>query len=115
VLAPGRYTWKATTALDGEPLTAAGELLVKPMVAERMSTVADHRLWADIAARTNGLAVGPGELGLLADSLTVRKDLVARSYAHASFNDLVNLKALFFILLGLLVLEWALRRRNGAY
>jgi hypothetical protein len=115
VLAPGRYTWKATTALDGEPLTAAGELLVKPMVAERMSTVADHRLWADIAARTNGLAVGPGDLGLLADSLTVRKELVARSYAHASFNDLINLKALFFILLGLLVLEWALRRRNGAY
>lgn len=115
VLAPGRYTWKATTSLDGEPLTAAGELLVKPMVAERMSTVADHRLWADIAARTNGLAVGPGELATLADSLTVRKELVARSYAHASFNDLINLKALFFIVLGLLVLEWVLRRRNGAY
>jgi hypothetical protein len=115
VLAPGRYTWKAATALDGEALTAAGELLVKAMVAERMSTVADHRLWADIAARTNGLSVGPEALTMLADSMAVRKELVARSYAHASFNDLINLKALFFVLLALLTLEWLLRRRNGAY
>ena len=115
VLAPGRYTWKATTALDGEPLAAIGELLVKPMVAERMSTVADHRLWADIAARTNGLAVPPDSLGRIVASMGERKELVARSYAHASFNDLINLRALFFVLLGLLTVEWLLRRRNGAY
>ncbi len=115
VLAPGRYTWKAGTELDGERLSASGELLVKPMVAERMSTVADHRLWADIAARTNGLMVGPEGLQQLADSIAVRKELVARSYAHASFNDLINLKAFFFVLLALLTVEWLLRRRNGAY
>jgi hypothetical protein len=88
---------------------------VKPMVAERMSTVADHRLWADIAARTNGLAVSPDSLGRIASSMGQRKELVSRSYAHASFNDLINLRALFFILLGLLTVEWLLRRRNGAY
>jgi hypothetical protein len=115
VLAPGRYTFKASTSLDGEVLSAAGQFLVKPMVAERMSTVADHRLWADIAARTNGRAVGPDSLSSLAAAMGARKELVSRSYAHASFNDLINLRALFFVLLALLTLEWLLRRRNGAY
>jgi len=115
VLSPGRYTYKAATTLDGEALTAVGQLLVKPMVAERMSTVADHRLWADIAARTNGSAVAPDALERLSKDLGERKELVSRSYAHASFNDLINLRALFFVLLALLTVEWLLRRRNGAY
>ncbi|MBS1945744.1 MAG: hypothetical protein JST98_11235 [Bacteroidetes bacterium] len=115
VLPPGRYTWAAAATLDKERLTAKGEFLVKPLVAEKMSTVADHGLWANIAARTGGMAVAPGSMESIAEALKDRPELAARSYSHASFSDFIGLRWLFLPLLLLLTLEWALRRRSGSY
>lgn len=114
-LPPGRYTWRAATELQGERYTAAGELNIRKLMAEQVSTVADHGLWADIAARTQGTVVQPGDLSALEATIMERPELVARSYSHASFNDLIELRWLFFVILFLLTAEWALRRRSGAY
>jgi len=114
-LPAGRYTWSATATLNGERLTAKGELLVKPLVAEQLSTVADHALWQGISARTGGVSVTEKGLDQMVEAIHARKALVPRSYAHASFSDLIGLRWLFFTLLALLTLEWALRRRNGSY
>lgn len=114
-LPAGRYTWNARTQLEGQRHTASGELVVTELVAEQLSTVADHGLWNDIAVNTGGRMVRPGELAQLAEAVRGRRELVARSYAHASFSDLIGLRWIFFVLLGLLTAEWVLRRRNGAY
>lgn len=115
ILPAGRYTWKAATTLDRELLTATGEFLVKPMVAELMNTVADHDLWKNMAARTGGLATTPDQLDAVTRALQDRPELAARSYSYTSFSDLIGLRWLFFPLLVLLTLEWALRRRSGSY
>ena len=115
VLPPGRYTWKAAATLDGERLAASGEFLVKELVAERLSTVADHALWAGIAARTQGLMTHADDVDRIAEAITSKKSILPRSYAHASFSDLIGLRWIFFVLLALLALEWALRRRSGTY
>ncbi|MFT3885450.1 MAG: hypothetical protein QM724_08485 [Flavobacteriales bacterium] len=115
VLPAGRYTWTAAATLNGERLAAKGELLVKPMVAEQLTAVADHALWQGISARTEGISVPPTDVQRIAAAIRERKALVPRSYAHASFSDLIGLRWLFFVLLGLLTLEWVLRRRNGSY
>lgn len=115
ILPAGRYTWQAHTTLDRERLTAQGEFLVKPMVAELMNTVADHGLWENMAARTGGITTTAGDLGAIASALKDRPELAARSYSHNSFSDLIGLRWLFFPLLILLSLEWALRRRSGTY
>ncbi len=115
LLPPGRYTWKATTTLDKERMTAQGEFLVKPMVAEYMNTVADHGLWRNIAARTGGLAVDEAAMEQIATALKDRPELAARSYSFNSFSDLIGLRWIFFLLLALLTVEWALRRRSGTY
>ncbi|MCO6483313.1 MAG: carboxypeptidase regulatory-like domain-containing protein [Flavobacteriales bacterium] len=115
VLPAGRYTWQAAVRLDDQRLTAQGEFLVKPLVAERMNTVADHGLWENMAARTGGLAVGPDKLEAITGSLKDRPELAARSYSHSSFTDLIGVRWLFFPLLLLLTAEWALRRRSGTY
>ena len=114
-LPEGSYSWTARTSLDGKAYTASGEVHVQALLAEQRSTVADHALWADIAARTQGAVVKPGGLDAIAKQLEERKDLVARSYAHPSFSDLIGLRWIFFVILGLLTCEWVLRRRNGAY
>ena len=114
-LPAGTYTWTAKTSLDGTPYTAKGEVHVQTLFAEQRSTVADHQLWADIAARTNGLVVKADGLAAIEKALLERNDLVARSYAHPSFSDLIGTRWLFFVILGLLAVEWILRRRHGAY
>ncbi len=114
-LPAGHYTWQARTELDGERLTATGELLVRALVAEGLTTVADHGLLADLAARSGGSMVRPGGLSALEQAIRNRPEIVARSYAHPSFSDLIGLRWIFFALLALLTVEWVLRRRNGAY
>lgn len=115
ILPAGRYAWTAGTTLDGERLAAKGEFLVKPLIAELMNTVADHGLWANIAARTSGITASPADMDRIADALKDRPEMAARSYSHASFSDLIGLRWLFLPLLLLLTLEWALRRRGGSY
>ena len=114
-LPAGRYTWSARTQLEGQRYTASGELNVSELVAEQFSTVADHGVWNDIATNTGGQMVYPKDLGTLAELIQGKNQLKARSYAHASFSDLIGLKWIFFVILALLTLEWVLRRRNGAY
>ena len=114
-LPAGVYTWKARTRIDGVEHTVTGELHVEAQVAEQLSTVADHGVWHDMAARTDGLVVAPGGTDAIAQALEARPGLVARSYAHPSYSDLIGLRWLFFVILGLLTCEWVLRRRNGQY
>lgn len=114
-LPAGSYTWMARTMLDGTRYSASGEVHVQALMAEQRSTVADHGLWADIAARTQGIMVKPGGAAAIAKAMEDRKDLVSRSYAHPSFSDLIGLRWIFFVILALLTIEWVLRRRNGAY
>ena len=114
-LPAGRYSWSARTELDGERFTAAGELLVRPVVAELLSTTGDHGLLADLAVRSDGIMVPADGLEEVERAIRERAQIAARSYAHSSFSDLISLRWLFFVLLALLSAEWILRRRNGAY
>lgn len=114
-LPAGTYTWSARTELDGKRYTATGEVHVQALLAEQRTTVADHGLWADLSARTEGLMVRPGGTSAIDAAMQARTDLVSRSYVHPSFSDLIGLRWIFFVILGLLTVEWVLRRRNGAY
>ncbi len=114
-LATGRYTWQARTELDGVRHTTSGEFVVKALVAEGLSTVADHGLLADLAARSGGVMVRPGQLDAIEQAIRERREIAARSYSQATFSDLIGLRWLFFILLGLLSVEWVIRRWSGSY
>lgn len=114
-LPAGTYKWNARTALDGTAYTAQGEVYVEELVAERLTTVADHALWRDIAVRTGGIMVQPDAILTIADELGERKDLVSRSYAHPAFSDLIGIRWLFVVIVALLAVEWVIRRRSGAY
>ena len=113
-LPAGRYAWSAVAMLKGERFTAQGELQVRALIAEQMSTVADHALLADLAARSNGIMRGPSDLDAIAAAIESGGG-VARSYVQPRFTDLIEARWIFLIILVLLAAEWVLRRRNGAY
>ncbi len=114
-LAPGAYTWKARAMHKGEQFEATGELMVRALRVERLSTVADHALLADIAARTNGSIHAPDQLGQLGDALLGGEAVPARSYLDQRFTDLIASAWPFGVIVLLLATEWFLRRRSGAY
>ncbi len=114
-LPAGRYAWKAQAEHAGERHAAQGFLHVQALDLERLSTVADHGLLADIAARTGGLLVRPDGLDALTASIMGEQAIPARSYLEQRFTDLVASPWPFALIALLLCAEWALRRRAGAY
>lgn len=116
-LPAGRYNYTARTTMASENYAASGGFTIEALVAEQLSTVADHGLWRDIAARSGGSvhAATDADVADIANALNAREDIAARSYAHTNFTDLISLKWLFFVLLALLAVEWGMRRWAGAY
>lgn len=114
-LPAGTYSWQARAELKGERFSAQGEFTVRPTYLERMNTVADHGLMADLAARTGGRMFAPERTDSIVAAIRSEKTITARSYAHTRFSDLIGLRWIFFVVLTLLAAEWALRRRNGSY
>lgn len=114
-LPAGRYTWQAQAMHKGERFAAQGELHVRQLLLEQASTVADHGLLSDIAARSGGIQVAPDELQVLVDAVKGEKSVSARSFLDQRYTDLVASAWPFGLILLLLTLEWLLRRRNGAY
>lgn len=114
-LPAGRYAYQASTSLADEDMTAKGEFTVNSLLAERVNLVADHQLLAAISERTGGVQVGLDGISEIASAIGTKEEVVSRSISRSSLNDLVEIRWLFYLLLGLFTLEWALRRRNGAY
>ena len=114
-LPPGSYTYVAAADLGDERLTTSGTFTVQALRLEERRTVADHGMWHDLAAITGGAVVAMSEVPSLEGALLERPEVAARSYEHDTFSALVDRRWIFFLLLALLTLEWALRRRAGGY
>ena len=55
------------------------------------------------------------KVGNLIEIISNKNDIKPISYSHQKLSDLINLKWVFFVLLGLISVEWFIRKRNGAY
>ena len=55
------------------------------------------------------------QLNDLASKILAKEDIVDVTYEEKTVTDLINWKYIFFILLGILTVEWFLRKRFGAY
>lgn len=111
----GHYSYEATALLDGESFSEVGEFSISAIQLESINTVADHKVLYDLSEQSGGQMVSPREMDKLEGLIGADEDIVARTYSKTSLSDLIDIKALFFAILGLLALEWFLRKRNGAY
>lgn len=115
MLPPGEYSWEARTKIGTETFTKNGKFVVTALMAERVVTTANHQLLYNLAAAHNGSVVYPGELQRLADLVKDREDIRPVIYNPQKMMDLIQIWWIFAILMGLLTLEWFIRKRNGAY
>ncbi len=111
---PGEYKYKANTKVNGLLLSQSGIITVKAVVAEKTNTIADHSLLYQLSRNSGGKLFYANEIEKLEKELLTNELIKPVTYSQKQLNDLIDLKWLFFLLLGLLSAEWFLRKRGGS-
>jgi hypothetical protein len=125
-LPPGNYAYRAQTRLDGETLLAEGRFTVSPLQLETQRIEADHALLAELAASSGGSffsASAEGQTSLdaqaltqqLADAIVSRNTIKPIIHETLRTRSAIHWKALFFVFVFFLGVEWLLRKILGGY
>jgi predicted Zn-dependent protease len=110
----GRYTYIASASINGQQHQDKGEFVMEELQLEALNAVADHNLLYQLASNTNSRLYYPAQMQQLEQDIlnANHKDMI---YSSEELNDLVDLKWLFFLILGLVCVEWFIRKYNGSY
>lgn len=114
-LKPGKYQWSATCKHNGKSYSKSGIFVVEDIQLENLDTRANHTVLNQLSENSNGKFYALANADQLINDIEKRGDIVEMSYREASFNDLIDYKWLFILLILILGLEWFLRRWFGAY
>jgi hypothetical protein len=113
LLPPGEYSYEAKTKIDATVAVKKGILIVKPVVSEKINTVADHTLLQKLSAATNGKMYALNDLKSLENSILNNESIKPITYSQNETTELIDLKWIFIALLILLSIEWFLRKYQG--
>lgn len=113
-LKEGVYRYTASTVLNEKKEEVRGEFLVSAQDLEARNLTADFGLLRKLASNTGGQYYDRNNLTTLGEDL---RKLDAKSIIHSedSFHPVINLKAVFFLILLLISAEWLTRKYQGAY
>jgi hypothetical protein len=114
-LAEGSYKFEASTAYNGALLKSGGAFSVKSVQLEVFESTANHQLLYLLSAANGGQVVYPDQLSDLPKYIEDKGFAKPILYESVKSRSLIHLKWIFFLLLGLLGLEWFLRRFFGSY
>jgi hypothetical protein len=107
------YSYSATTKLGNQAFTATGQLTIKPLNLETRQSAADHHLLYNLSKQSGGQMLQPSQISQLADLIRKNENVKTVVYEDKHYSDLVDLKWIFVLILGLLSVEWFLRKREG--
>lgn len=110
----GVYKYKATSSINGKVEEITGEFVVKDTQIENINLTADHSLLRNLADRTSGKFYLASQINELERELYQRK-YPGILHSNEAYLPLINLKALFFIFLLLVSIEWFMRKYHGSY
>jgi hypothetical protein len=108
---PGTYKFTAEGTKGSLKIgTDGGQFSVGTSNAEHLRLQADHGMLKQLSVRTGGKSYGPKELDQLADEIAKMKTLVPETKQKFSRSGFDEFKWIFFLLLGLLTVEWVVRK-----
>ena len=110
----GNYTYRGTVNNAGEQLTYSGQFSVQPIQLEIFETTADHGVLQLLSEKYGGSLVYPNNINTIATTLQ-ENPIKPVQYNTSKTRSIINLKWIFFVLLGLMILEWFIRRYFGGY
>ena len=111
----GKYSFKAQITESGKTYIKTGSFIVVPLNIEAVNLQANYKLLYQIAKESGAGMFAPDNLDALLQDLGQNPNIKAVSFSTKDLIDLIELKWLFFIIIGLLSLEWFLRKFFGGY
>jgi hypothetical protein len=114
-LKPGRYYWKASTVHNQKKYVKTGAFIVEDINLEQLESSARHTTLYQLANQTDAKVLAIKDYNKLISLLDKKEDLVALRTETHQFDPLLDYLLLFFVLIGLLIGEWFLRRYHGSY
>lgn len=113
-LKEGVYRYRASTNLNGKTESVRGEFAVVERQAELQNLTADFDLLRKLSENTGGSFYTASNLSQLQADL---RQTQATSVIHTeeTYDSMINLKWIFWLLLLLVTAEWALRKFYGSY
>lgn len=115
VLPEGVYTYTASASLGGVEYSATGSFTVVALGIEAQDLTAKTDRMRLIAEQTGGKYYYISDIQQLKKDLDNDTRITSISREETRFDDLINLKWLFFSILGLITIEWVLRKVFGGY
>ncbi|MEO1261071.1 MAG: hypothetical protein AAFZ15_19880 [Bacteroidota bacterium] len=114
IMPVGSYRYRANVNLNGQNLEYNGQFSVQPIQLELYETTADHSMLRNLSAEYGGALFYQNQFNELGDAI-LAKDIKPVIYSSTRTRSIINVKWIFFLLMGLLSLEWFLRRYYGGY
>jgi hypothetical protein len=115
IFPPGRYSFRAQTTLGPAEYTETGGFAVMPVQTEMNDMQADHGVLYRLSYETKGSFFSAGEADQLLKAVLESSTIRPVNYFQTALNEMLNLRWIFFILLGILGAEWFLRKFWGIY
>lgn len=111
----GSYSYNASVKFGNGTYSASGKFSVSPLQLEEMRTRADHQLLYQLASQHNGVMHYMNDMEKIADEIDSKNQLKPILYDTFVTQSAINLKWIFFLLLGLISAEWFIRKYLGGY
>ncbi|NNE25905.1 MAG: hypothetical protein HKN09_03615, partial [Saprospiraceae bacterium] len=111
----GQYSFTARTNYNGQAYTATGQFNVETIVKEQFDLTAKHALLTSLSQKHNGSVIYLDQVESLVDSIRSRNDIKPIVFQKVETERILNLKWLLMLFIGLLAIEWFLRRYFGGY
>ncbi len=109
----GNYKYTARVNANGKILTANGEFVISALNVETTNTIANHNLLYNLAVKRGGEMLFPSQIDQLVSKIESRDDIKTIVYTQLRYIEILNLPWLLVLIIGLLSLEWFMRKRAG--
>jgi len=113
--AEGNYRYISRTNLGGKSYEDKGRFSVQSIQLENFDLTARHGVLKSLSEKYGGKMVYPNELDSLATEILESDALKPIVFQSSKTQSIMQLRWLFFLLAGMLVLEWFIRRYMGSY
>lgn len=115
MLPEGIYNYRAHTSFGGVEYNASGTFTVESLGVEAQDLTADVERMRSLATQTGGHHYYVTDIQKVINDLENDERITSIAREETRYDDLINLKWLFFSILGLITIEWVLRKMFGVY
>jgi hypothetical protein len=115
LLPVGNYTATAQTTWANENFTASTKFTVREVQLETLNKQANHKMLFNLSDAGGGKMVNIPDMMQILEEVKANVNLKPILYNTVKTTSLLHFKWLFFILLGLLTIEWVARKWTGGF